>query len=156
MKTFRVCDDLQAVSEALPPAEEDGCQVRQQKHLSGSPTLLLELCLQRAVERHSVGQSDEAVEALAFDGMRSAHHGGLGDGLVLHESRLHLRRTQEVACGDSTGGGGQLTALTKRMFRTDVYRTIDSGGQVSVLKPVFCLSDVKYDLKRTMEEKIYP
>lgn len=65
------------------------------------PTLSFELCLQRAVVHHSLGESDEAVEALSFDRMRSAHHSSLGDGLVLHESRLHLRCTQQVTCRET-------------------------------------------------------
>ncbi|TNN87766.1 hypothetical protein EYF80_002113 [Liparis tanakae] len=48
----------------------------------------------RAVVRHSISERYEAVEALSFHRMRSAHNRGLYDGLVLHQSRLHLRRTQ--------------------------------------------------------------
>lgn len=63
-----------------------------------SPTLFSQLCLQRPVERHSVREGYEAVEALAFDRMRSAHNGSFYNSLVLHQSRLHLRCTQQVTC----------------------------------------------------------
>lgn len=84
-RPFVSYDDLNAVSERWKKTPLQKLRF---------PTLFSELCLQRAVERHSIIESYEAVEALSFDRMRSAHHSSLGNGLVLDQSRLHLRRTQ--------------------------------------------------------------
>lgn len=73
-----------------------------------SATLLFERCLQLAVEGDALAERDETVQTLSFDGVGFSHHRGLGDVLVLHEGRLHLRRAQQVTCGGGEAAGAGL------------------------------------------------
>lgn len=75
-------------------------------------TLFFELICEVLGELVALSQGHKAVEALALQGVGVADHGSLSHGRVLHQCRLHLRCTQQVAW--KQGGGKALHTCRER------------------------------------------